>query len=223
MPSSASQGDLLTLIEGKLVEASRDPLRTQVVLQEVEGGTHISLQDETGAFEQIDPPEPEHLASSASDSEDEGSDIAALRAEIEQLQKELEEQKGKTREVWRTNCEQIAEMDALLAEKEDENARLREELVRLRRSSLSAHSGTSEGSRGGTDEDSSGHLRGVSNGTSHMRRGKAPPVDTFCGVDPECRFEDWLPTLKRAAKWNGWTEDDLLLQLAGHLKGRALQ
>ena len=56
-----------------------------------------------------------------------------------------------------------------------------------------------------------------------MRRGKAPPVDTFCGVDPECRFEDWLPTLKRAAKWNGWTEDDLLLQLAGHLKGRALQ
>ena len=29
--------------------------------------------------------------------------------------------------------------------------------------------------------------------------------------------------LKRAANWNGWTEDDLLLQLAGHLKGRALQ
>ena len=29
--------------------------------------------------------------------------------------------------------------------------------------------------------------------------------------------------LKRAADWNGWTDDNLLLQLAGHQKGRALQ
>ena len=56
VPASASQGDLLTLIEGKLEEASHDPLHTQVVLREVEGGTHISLQDETGVFEEIDPP-----------------------------------------------------------------------------------------------------------------------------------------------------------------------
>ena len=43
------------------------------------------------------------------------------------------------------------------------------------------------------------------------------------GEDPECRLDDWYPTLKRAANWNAWTEDDLLLQLAGHLKRRALQ
>ena len=36
-------------------------------------------------------------------------------------------------------------------------------------------------------------------------------------------LDDWLPTLRRAADWNGWTLDDLLIQLAGHLKGRALQ
>jgi len=53
--------------------------------------------------------------------------------------------------------------------------------------------------------------------------GKAPPVDAFTGEDPECHFDDWLPTLKRAADWNAWTEGDLLLQLAGHLKGRARQ
>ncbi len=37
------------------------------------------------------------------------------------------------------------------------------------------------------------------------------------------RFEDWLPTLVRASTWNGWREDDTLIQLAGHLRGRALQ
>ena len=60
-------------------------------------------------------------------------------------------------------------------------------------------------------------------GHDRVRRGKAPPVDTFTGMDPESRIEDWLPTLKMVANWNGWTEDDLLLQLAGHMKGRALQ
>ena len=55
------------------------------------------------------------------------------------------------------------------------------------------------------------------------RRGKAPPVDSFSGEDECMRFEDWLPTLVRASTWNGWREDDTLIQLAGHLRGRALQ
>ena len=59
--------------------------------------------------------------------------------------------------------------------------------------------------------------------SSRMRRGKAPPVDPFTGEDPECRLDDWLLTLRTAADWNGWTEGDSLIQLAGHLKGRALQ
>lgn len=56
-----------------------------------------------------------------------------------------------------------------------------------------------------------------------VRRGKAPPVDAFTGEDSERRLDDWLPTLQRAADWNGWTTGDLLFQLAGPLKGRALQ
>jgi len=55
------------------------------------------------------------------------------------------------------------------------------------------------------------------------RRGKAPPVDPFTGDDVEVRLEDWLPTLERASSWNGWSEDERLMQLAGHLRGRALQ
>ena len=55
------------------------------------------------------------------------------------------------------------------------------------------------------------------------RRGKAPPVDPFTGEEPEIRLDDWLPSLERAATWNEWTEGELLLQFAGHLRGRALQ
>ena len=48
-------------------------------------------------------------------------------------------------------------------------------------------------------------------------------MDPFTGEDPVCRLDDGLLTLKRAAEWIGWTEGDSLLQLAGHLKDRALQ
>ena len=36
-------------------------------------------------------------------------------------------------------------------------------------------------------------------------------------------FEDWLPALQRAAEWNRWSDQETLIQLAGHLRGRALQ
>ena len=56
-----------------------------------------------------------------------------------------------------------------------------------------------------------------------VRRGKAPPVDPFTGENDELMWEDWLPTLGRAATWNGWSKEEKLLQLAGYLKGKALQ
>ena len=36
-------------------------------------------------------------------------------------------------------------------------------------------------------------------------------------------FEDWIPALERCALWNAWSEEETLLQLAGHLRGRALE
>ena len=56
-----------------------------------------------------------------------------------------------------------------------------------------------------------------------QRRGKAPLVDPFTADDPEITFDDWLPTLERAAVWNGWSEEETLMQLAGYLRNRALQ
>ncbi len=55
------------------------------------------------------------------------------------------------------------------------------------------------------------------------RRGRAPPVDFFSGEDEGVRVDEWLPTLLRASTWNKWSEEELLIQLAGHLRGRALQ
>lgn len=43
VPSTASQGDLCLIIEGKLSEAGHEPLPTQVVLQEKVRSTLISL------------------------------------------------------------------------------------------------------------------------------------------------------------------------------------
>ena len=60
-------------------------------------------------------------------------------------------------------------------------------------------------------------------GSSHGRKGKAPPVDAFTGESPDVLWEDWIPTLERAAIWNGWSDEEKLLQLAGHLHGKAQQ
>ena len=35
--------------------------------------------------------------------------------------------------------------------------------------------------------------------------------------------DEWLPSIKRVATCNWWSGSELLLQLAGHLQGRALQ
>ena len=39
-------------------------------------------------------------------------------------------------------------------------------------------------------------------------RDKAPPVDSFTGEESEIRFDDWQPSLERAATWNSWTEKE---------------
>ena len=50
-----------------------------------------------------------------------------------------------------------------------------------------------------------------------------PPVEPFTGEDPAVKIDDWLPILRRASQWNGWSQEEQLLQFAGHLRGRALQ
>ena len=72
-------------------------------------------------------------------------------------------------------------------------------------------------------ETSSVRGEASSSASTQARRGKAPPLSKFSGEDPECLLDDWLPSIERASTWNAWSEEDRLIQLAGHLKGRALQ
>ena len=73
----------------------------------------------------------------------------------------------------------------------------------------------------GTGSD--GNVATPSTSTRTSRKGRAPPIDQYTGEDADVRFDDWLPSLRRAANWNCWTESEQLMQLAGHLRGRASQ
>ena len=55
------------------------------------------------------------------------------------------------------------------------------------------------------------------------RRGKAPPIEPFTGEGVDMLFEEWLPSFERAVVGNGWGEAEKLIQLVGHLRGKALQ
>lgn len=140
---------------------------------------------------------------------------------------ELENERVKYKALWRMSCEQLNKHDEIIARKEQE---IRE--LRLARSSVPPAvdtSGTPALSPSDTPlravvpefRPTSTTIRSppVQTGTP-SRRGKAPPVDTFSGDN---NFEDWLPALRRAATWNAWSNEETLLQLAGHLRGRALE
>ena len=59
-------------------------------------------------------------------------------------------------------------------------------------------------------------------GRQLRRIGKALPVDLYTGDDPEVWWEDWLSTFERGASWNKWTNEEKVIQLARHLRQKAL-
>lgn len=59
--------------------------------------------------------------------------------------------------------------------------------------------------------------------SGETRHGMAPLILPFSGKSDDMQLDDWLPSLGRASLWNGWSDGHKLLQLAGHLRGRALQ
>ena len=175
-----------------------------------------------------------------------------VSAELQKLKEDCQAEKEKNRQTWKVHCEHIAEQDVLVSAKDDEIASLKRQLAELRtqqrgdrgrrsQSGVDSRSPsrlrsteTSQSPVSGVGESLSeqrnvaDHLlepspEGRSSGVPRPRRGKAPPVDQFTGENVEVQLEDWLPALERAAAWNGWSQSDRLLQLAGHLRGRALQ
>ena len=153
--------------------------------------------------------------------------------EIELLKRELQQEMERYKQLWRMNCANLVEHDATLAAKDDEISSLQQQLSRSRGVLHATLTSTDRDAMGivdpvprpgthlnpesttGSPASSSHEPPGLED-THHRvdrrpmttvprRQGKAPPIDSFTGEDPEMRFEDWLPSLDRAAEWNQWT------------------
>ena len=236
LPRSASADELRQLISGQLEGMDKEPMQVQVVLQKTEAGVHITLRDLEGVFlearqpavEESDQVREEHGDEDDKEDAEAGKEIETMREEIETLQeekrslqldvdsmkRETEKLRNKVKEMWKMNCAQLTQFDAILMEKEEEITSLKDKLAAGdRRLPQHFHTGEEE------EEDT----RVTTCGAYTPRRGRAPPVDPFTGENPEVRLEDWLPSLKRAAQWNSWSDEEQVMQLAGYLRGRASQ
>ena len=146
------------------------------------------------------------------------TELESSRAERERAKTKIEGIKKRLKEVWKMNCDQSILYDEELAAKETEIAELHRRLS-VAPSTCSCRS-SMEITEAGESRLRHSPTVGIGAGP---RRGKAPPVDSFSGDDGVTCFDDWLPSLERAASWNAWTDEEKLLQLAGHLRWRALQ
>ena len=241
-PTAAAGDELRQMIEGWLMAQGREPRNVQVVfgatlssvfsLQDLEGTFHMVEEDVTGKrasreseSELQSGSDPKKLADEPDGLGEElrslRSELDAVKAENLELRQQLNQEKVRLREVWRTNCQCLAGYAKLLAQQEAEISRLKGWISRLKglQSARSTHFATPV-----SGEEVSSGLEERPHAVTHKPRWcKAPPVDPFTGDNPEMRLEDWLPSLQQASSWNQWTEEELLLQLAGHLRGCALQ
>ena len=147
---------------------------------------------------------------------------------VEGLKSDLKKEKERFHQAWKLNCEQVAEQDRILTAKEEEIKTLSQQLENLR-GEMGEHATTSPTSPTSPPPPpprSSERTAGappMGLPSREARRGKAPPIIPFSGESFDMQLDDWLPSLERASLWNGWSDGDKLLQLAGHLRGRALQ
>ena len=223
---------------GAFVEALISPpdaRRTEVKEMEVDGRDHRgeSVVDETSATL-------EEARARNRELQDLNYDLLAqvsmLKGEVSMLADKQKEEADRANEVWRMSCEQVTIFDEAVTAKDSEIDSLRVRITELEASrsspvALPTHApalmlphAVTWGPFESTPRTSHHSSReGATLAHSTPRRGKAPPVSEFTGDYPECTLEDWLPSLERAIVWNAWTEEEQIIQLAGHLKSRALQ
>ena len=231
LPTSASVEDLTQMVSGKLTEGGRELSNVQLVVRE--GG--IQLEDASGTFMTVTLEQPAQFgregSSVASDEEvtpvdgeedadhvsravyeavlNEKTTLEARVAELEEelqrqakLEEELQRQKDRCAQLWKLNCDQLRAFEDELENKSNHSSESQE----LAPTPVQAAP------------------RKYPDCEVRSRKGKAPPVEPFTGYPKsDINFNDWLPTLESAAKWNNWSEEELLLQLAGHLRGRAFR
>ena len=237
--TDASMEERRQFIEGKLLEADREPRNVQVVIHEVKSTTetrlHLSLIDEMGVFQntemvvhrvtvaklaekidRLEETKPRQERALQTVQWQQQQEESGQQDEIGQLRFELEAEKKKSTRFWALACQRGEENERLAAEKEAEVASLIWQLEECKVLGVPT-------ALESLPRDSSESPMQVSAGVEKKRKGKAPPVDWFTGENMEVRVDDWLPALERATVWNAWKEEEQLIQLAGHLRGKALQ
>eukprot|EP00731_Ephydatia_muelleri_P016088 Em0009g512a len=218
---------LLRMIEGKITEDGRDPFNVQVVVKEGEdGGILLQLQDAEGVFLEADPPmeeeetedAPQQEAAEQRENAEQEEDEESLKAKLDEVVKERDELKEalktckeRLNAVWKANCAQLREFEEALKHAEDEARTLQKGAREKQQEARSTSPSGSDVSEASTSK------------STGKRVGKAPPIDSFSGDCYEVQLDDWLPSLERAAEWNRWSPEEKLMQLAGHLRGKALQ
>ena len=236
LPTDATREDTLLMIVGKVEEGGRQQNNIQVEVDD----RKVYLHDAEGVFleAELDQNETDalplgveagslsiqgsqvSLTSTGPTTQELQQEIQQQREEVERLQREVERQrqeiekhKAKTRQLWSRNCQLLAVIEG----KEEEISTLREQ------GSTSQPPTGKHNPESPLSADRIQHESMAITANVKSRKGRAPPVEPFSGEDKEITFDDWLPGLERAALWNGWTNAELLLQMAGHLRGRALQ
>ena len=204
--------------------------------EEVSGGGRAEdreePQDDEGADQSVISRLEEELAESRARNKE-------LEAKVSSVSGELARVKARVDEIWRINCAQVAAFDETITAKDTDIERLTVRVAELE--ARLPRASDVEPARVSTHPSLLPHTPPVPAPSSEIlvatatvptvvpevsapvRRGKAPPVSAFLGEDLECQLDDWLPSLERASTWNAWTADERAMQLAGHLKGRALQ
>ena len=127
------------------------------------------------------------------------------------MQEALAREKQKVKRIWREKCDQQLAHEEAIDSKDLEIATLKTRLLSQTTSPLHE------------EHNSPGGSMLTSTPAPSYHRGKAPPVDQFSAENEDECWDDWLPSFERAAEWNGWTNAERLLQLAGHLRGKARQ
>ena len=150
--------------------------------------------------------------------EDMRKEVSEIREQLEKEREQVANEKVRYNKLWKNYCERLSRDDELIALKQEEVDSLWRRLA------------DSEARSPDPDPPGWAETRPVGGATKlclppppsgvPSRRGKAPPIDTFGG---NSSFEDWLPSLQRSAMWNAWSKGETLLQLAGHLRSRALE
>ena len=157
------------------------------------------------------------------------SELVAASKEIISLKGALDKQQLKVKRLWRENCDLQLKHEEEIELKDREIEALRTRVHRSSRvptqlsmENLSISSYDSDESSMYTDNREHHPSHQVAARPS-SRKGKAPPVDSFASEGSDLLFEEWLPAFERMALWNEWTGPEKLIQLAGYLRGKALQ